>query len=429
MLARERSTVEGTAHEDEGLSGPRGIGGWLILPIIGLVLTCIFALTRLVTDYVPLLQSGYWPNLPISGRSLITFEVIADVVTTVGPLVLLPLLFLKRRILPRLMVGFYGFAFLTLLADSVGILAVGPELVPDAAVREELGWSVAGVTPDIARAFWASAIWIPYFLISTRVKRTFVNPRPPEDPAIGTGYQTAVPMVVGTVTPSAMQPAAFKKARGMQSWVVGGSLVALAGVLTVLVWNCAAPPGAAVTSPSSSASGDSSSASQFNTYTDPDYGYSIDYPAYWRLREDEGVDPDASDSPLTQVSALDPSGAHKGLTYFDLFDIVVFDYGVVVDESMLSGIRADLETFFAEQATAGVEMVEPLTEAVAGGLRGFSATFTDSLEGQTLKTTIFWLYGSSTTYFVTFQSADTTWDRNQATFEQMIASFRTGGTE
>jgi len=74
----------------------------------------------------------------------------------------LVLLFEKKKVLPKFMVGFYILSCIFLSIDITWITSV-TESAASATVA-------AGVFRIIA-----TVIWIPYFLKSKRVKNTFVN--------------------------------------------------------------------------------------------------------------------------------------------------------------------------------------------------------------------------------------------------------------
>jgi hypothetical protein len=129
-----------------------GIGGWLILPAIGLVLTPIVNLGVIFGIDIPALNTGRYQNL-------ISLEIIMNLVIGAAAVCLCILFFKKKAILPRCMVYYLVGNFILNLLDY--FLAQGENLSPDPS--------------DLGRSIIAAAIWIPYFLSSRRVKATFVN--------------------------------------------------------------------------------------------------------------------------------------------------------------------------------------------------------------------------------------------------------------
>jgi len=163
----------------QGVEGqPAGLGGWLVLPIIGLFLSPMQALVRVVNDVAPALRSDVWETLTTPGTQayhplwapILLFDAVSLAVMIVAPIFLLYFLFRRRAILPRLMIYFLLFVLGSVLIDwGVLHLFIAPALTQiDAEV-----WNDS--LPDLARGILGAAIWLPYFLLSKRVKNTFVR--------------------------------------------------------------------------------------------------------------------------------------------------------------------------------------------------------------------------------------------------------------
>jgi hypothetical protein len=175
-----------TGARGPAIQGPTGLGGWLVLPIIGLSLTVLMIVARTLSSTIPDLRSGVWDLFTNPGSELyhplwaplLAFEYAADAIMLIGSVILLVFLFQRKPILPKLMVGFYGFCLLFMVIDSLVIVWQGPEMLPDAGVRAEIGWTTASLLGGVAKAALSYAIWIPYFLVSKRVKNTFVEKAP-----------------------------------------------------------------------------------------------------------------------------------------------------------------------------------------------------------------------------------------------------------
>lgn len=154
----------------------RSIGGWLILIAIGVVLTPVIILYSLLAD--PSIYDAYswatlWETEGLVGKPFVLFmvvELIINYARVVYGVLLIILFFQRRTIVPRLMIILYAGTFLFLVLDSVVALGLAPDLYTDQENQESY--------KDIFRAFISCAIWIPYFLISTRVKETFVKRGP-----------------------------------------------------------------------------------------------------------------------------------------------------------------------------------------------------------------------------------------------------------
>jgi hypothetical protein len=154
-------TEAATAPQPE--STPVGIKGWLILPAIGTVLSPIY-LSIAVFKLAPSLEKIWAAKASLSTGLLafVAVETVLNIAFIVGWLAAILLLTLKSRYYPKayvvLMCGMVTF----LLVDMV-ISAGAYNHQPD---QEDL--------MSLARTIFVAAIWVPYMLLSKRVKNTFV---------------------------------------------------------------------------------------------------------------------------------------------------------------------------------------------------------------------------------------------------------------
>lgn len=159
---------------DGSNEGLRGIGGWLILVVIGLAVTPIRIGWMLCSDYLPMFQDGTWEMLTVPGgegyhelwKPLLAFEIAGNVITMLLALITLFLLIRKSRWTPRFAIAWLllGLVFVVsdyLLAQKIPLIV---ELGTDPETMREM-----------ARAIIGAAIWIPYWLVSKRVKATFTE--------------------------------------------------------------------------------------------------------------------------------------------------------------------------------------------------------------------------------------------------------------
>jgi hypothetical protein len=159
-----------------GDDGPEGIGGWLILPLIGLfgsIVLTLFNALPLVSEWNQLgpvlgayLDGTLAPQY--HGAALVTLIGAAEVVVFVGYAIFCIVQFLqKKRQVPTLMTIFYVLLAGGAVLDYYAIAQImGP-------LATEADRSEAAI--EIFRAAVICAIWIPYFQVSKRVKNTFVN--------------------------------------------------------------------------------------------------------------------------------------------------------------------------------------------------------------------------------------------------------------
>jgi hypothetical protein len=152
---------------------PQGIGGWLILPMIGLILIPVLLTIDLFNTYLPIFTTGSWraltdPESPAFHplwKPVLLFEILGNITFIGYAVVLLVAFFLKFHRFPLMYIAFLILNVIFVasdlyLAQQIPAVAAQPN---DAAVQ------------SLTRAVVGAAIWIPYFLVSKRVKNTFVK--------------------------------------------------------------------------------------------------------------------------------------------------------------------------------------------------------------------------------------------------------------
>lgn len=140
---------------------PDNINGWLLLPMIGMFITPIFAISSLIT----LINAADNINLVDSTIQMIAIiEGIGNIIFIIFPIYILINFFQHKKITPKLFIFFYIFSLvinLTMLvllnSSNSGSLDTSNELIEQA-----------------IKSFIVASIWIPYFIYSDKVKRTFV---------------------------------------------------------------------------------------------------------------------------------------------------------------------------------------------------------------------------------------------------------------
>lgn len=165
--APQPTGTDGTHRE------PYGLGGWLILLGIGIVLSPFRLAAVIVQTYLPLFQDGTWGILTTPSSEhyhalwapLLSFEIAGNLAFLVTYSVLAFLFFRKSRFLPRIYIAATLLNLCFVVLDSWFASLV----LPDEALVD------ADTAKEIARAALSSAIWVPYMLLSKRVKNTFVE--------------------------------------------------------------------------------------------------------------------------------------------------------------------------------------------------------------------------------------------------------------
>ena len=141
---------------------PKGIGGWLILPVLWTIVSPLvwayglFQSVDAVIKYADRDQNGTWTYAIIG-------EAIAEVAMIAGWIVALVMLFRYKRKYSGLFISLLVATFVIGLIEAVVAAKIFDQELGSAAVR------------DVGRSFIAMVIWGAYMHESKRVKNTFVN--------------------------------------------------------------------------------------------------------------------------------------------------------------------------------------------------------------------------------------------------------------
>lgn len=139
------------------------LGGWLFLVAFGLIITPF----RLLWDF--LVTNEFFSNQTWTGLyklnnwgmlSLITFELISNIILIIFSVLIMALFFQRRSSLPRLITVFYIVVVVIYTIDFVCAKILSDEVI-----------SASG----LLQALLTACIWVPYFNLSQRVNETFVE--------------------------------------------------------------------------------------------------------------------------------------------------------------------------------------------------------------------------------------------------------------
>ncbi len=150
---------------------PVGIGGWLVFPAIGLVFNLIGLTVMVLGELLPILTGPQWEFLTTEGSEayhpmwgpVILFELVGNSLLILASGVIATLFFLRKSAVPRLMVGFFLFRILIIAIDEV----LAGQLPAESIEGQGIG--------ELVKVVVQACIWIPYFLVSKRVRNTFVR--------------------------------------------------------------------------------------------------------------------------------------------------------------------------------------------------------------------------------------------------------------
>lgn len=160
-------------NETVQMNQPPRLGGWLLLVAFGLVVSTIRLNLQLWQVFVPLIRDGGWKILtspespayhPYWGP-LLVFE-IASTISMIALAVITFIFMMQRsRHTPRMAITWLSISALLVTADF--FLA---DLIPAVAAEPD-----ASSLKELTKSLLSACIWIPYFLRSERVKRTFIR--------------------------------------------------------------------------------------------------------------------------------------------------------------------------------------------------------------------------------------------------------------
>jgi len=145
----------------------------LILVGIGVILSPIQLLFTVVPMYKPIFEDGTWEALTTVGSEaynslyapLLLGEITFNSIMIAASIYLIYLFFSKHYLFPKLYICIATFSIVVIPLDAWFVTKVFPsEPMFD-----------SETTKDFMRALVAGVIWIPYMLISKRVKATFVE--------------------------------------------------------------------------------------------------------------------------------------------------------------------------------------------------------------------------------------------------------------
>ena len=150
-----------------------GLRGWLILVGLGIIASPIKISFQIYPVYSKLFTDGSWAALTTPGTEsyhplwapILISEISINVALALTWLFIAFLFFAKKRFFPKWYIGIFVFTLAFMLVDAVAIRAVLPneEIFDPDTIKE------------LARTLVTMLIWVPYMLMSKRVKATFVK--------------------------------------------------------------------------------------------------------------------------------------------------------------------------------------------------------------------------------------------------------------
>ena len=156
---------------NESALQPSGLRGWLILPAIGLIVSPIRTFCSLAGTFSVYAPDSWHTLTDPSGTAYnglwaptLIYEFLTNLTVIVFAILLLLLFFQRRPTFPALYIAFLAFCTITATLDTFLV-----QLIPAVASK------TAGFDKVLMQDYFSCLVWIPYMLISKRVKSTFLR--------------------------------------------------------------------------------------------------------------------------------------------------------------------------------------------------------------------------------------------------------------
>lgn len=154
----------------------KGLGGWLILVGIGVVINPIRLVIIGVLSYKPLFESGAWEQITTVGSGfynpylsyLLIGELVFNVTILLAAIYLVYLFFSRHYLFPKVYISVVVVSLVFIVTDAWLVSII----IPDTPLFD------TETVAEFIRVLITASIWIPYMLVSKRVRVTFVEKLP-----------------------------------------------------------------------------------------------------------------------------------------------------------------------------------------------------------------------------------------------------------
>jgi hypothetical protein len=426
-----------------------GLGGWLAVMIVLMILGCLSTILFIVLGLAPLwrlwdeLTNPASPSYHAFFAPYIAYASFVNIFMVVAPIFLLVLMFKKKRVLPQIIIYVFVFGVFASVIDFVAVVAFFTQFLADRSLLDEArSLVIQGMVMTSLRGVGACGIWIPYFLYSKRVRNTFVEPwstkrarqaaeaermsratvlaalaaqsreaavaqpayaeaavaQPEAGPPAYAEAAVAQPAYVPPVWPAPPAGEAAPPRRNPRILLIPvvGILVIIVGLVAGLgAWRLANPPASAnAVTVVHDASGN-----ELKHYVNAEQKFAFDYPADWALQ----VSGQASQG--FQLMVFDPTGHKVNAHSVDGVVVMAVTLPVVVGAEDIAGIRTSTEARFQELGTTGAKLLQPSSAATVNGLAGFTLKASEPApDGGDLIYPLYFLFRNDRMYYLAAQS-------------------------
>ena len=148
-----------------------GLGGWLILVGLGVIISPFFLLST-IPEYLPIFQDNSYDELvsvvPLFGP-LIWTEIVVNIILFLCSIYLIFLFFAKKTFFPKFFIWLALGSLVFVIVDAIVAGMIFKDILPDEPFFDP------ETIKEIVRMSIQVIIWVPYIMISKRVKATFVK--------------------------------------------------------------------------------------------------------------------------------------------------------------------------------------------------------------------------------------------------------------
>ncbi|MFL0245580.1 DUF2569 domain-containing protein [Candidatus Clostridium stratigraminis] len=163
--------LEETIITEESNNKYDKIGGWLILVAIGLCISIVLNLPTFIKT-INSINSKAWPLLTTIGtkyyqaglKEAIYFEIIGFFIILITNLLCIIFFFKKKRLFPKLMISLLTFNLIFQITQHIIVIS-----------NTSFNANSTLTNLQLAKPFITALVWIPYFILSERVKKTFIK--------------------------------------------------------------------------------------------------------------------------------------------------------------------------------------------------------------------------------------------------------------
>jgi hypothetical protein len=171
VIAETPEPLDPYSYKARSARNLEGLGGWLVLVAMGLILRPFWLLQALHESWAAFYNAAVWQRLTSPDSAafnrhyalIAPLELIVYLTLLTYSVLLLALFFRRSYLFPRAISGY----FIAMIAASIFMIVDATMLQPDQPHLDAY--------TSLFQAVAAAAIWIPYFRVSRRVKLTFVR--------------------------------------------------------------------------------------------------------------------------------------------------------------------------------------------------------------------------------------------------------------